>query len=72
MSTYLERRQKKSELLKMKNAIHETAKSLECDVEIRKVELKRFTDEQATSPLQKLYSIRQSKLKVFQTAADDY
>ena len=62
---------KKAELLKVKEDIQKRVETLECDMENRKDELKQLADKHATSLLQGLCSIRQSKLKEIQMETDD-
>src|SRR6218665_1208748 len=62
---------KQRELLKVKEDILERLVKLECDVTNRTDELKKMIDQHATSLIEDLYSIRQSKQKDIQMATDD-
>ena len=62
---------KQREFLEAKEDILKRVEILECDVANRRDELKQLIDNHATSLLQDLYSIRQSKLKDIAMVTDD-
>ena len=62
---------KKAKLFRVKKDTEDKAKNLECNIANRKDELKQFTDKHATSLIQSLRSIRQSKLKELKTSTGD-
>ena len=62
---------KKAELIKIKEDMQQKVEMLEEDVMKRRDELKQFADSQATSLLQSLCSLSQSKFKEIQMEADD-